>query len=278
LLGWKKDATAFEIGAKRLQNMSPLGLNQLNAYHHHFATRALHGIGGKVWEDWETRLVEQLIARQERGADGGSWPAAGDTFGAPGGRLYVTTLSLLSLQHFGQLEPPKELRELKDAEVANYWEEMRGVSMAKARRAMNALIAAPNQAVPFLQKNLRPAVAADAKKTDAFIKDLGSAVFQTRMRAFEELKTLAEGAIPYLRKALKADPDVELRRRVEDLLELAAQKAQSPDRLREMRAVQILELIGTAEARELLDAVAQGAADIGVTRAASDALERLGKK
>lgn len=272
LLGWDRGAAALQKGGARLAEMAP---QRTGAYCYFFATYAIRGGGGESWEKWENQLTKYLCGRQEAG----SWsPEAGDVHGEIGGRLFVTTLSLLALQQCGQLEAPIAARELKEGDAERLWRDLRDDELAKARHAISALTASPQQTVPFLRKNLRPAKAADAKKAETLIKDLGAGVFQTRTRAFDELKSLGEGAIPYLRKALKEDPDVELRRRVESLLELATQKAQSLDRLREMRAVQVLELIGTAEARELLETISQGAADIGVTQAACDALERLRKK
>ena len=49
------------------------------------------------------------------------------------------------------------------------------------------------------------------------------------------------------------------------------------ERLRQARALEVLEAMGTPEARTLLDELAKGAADAWLTRDAKTALERLGK-
>lgn len=276
LLGWEKDHKALKQGALRLQQLSAQP-RTLNAYHHHFATRAFLAIGGETWVPWEARIVTFLIERQERrGALEGSWPAQGDVYGDAGGRLMVTSLSLLALMQCGHLNPTAvSPRQLSPAEAAQRWADLRGDDFGKVRDAMEKLLGSPNEAVSLLVSAIKPAEVADAKKTDALIADLSATAFAKRNRANEQLKELGEAAIPSLRKALKANPEVELRRRVETLLELAANQAHSPERLRELRGVQILELTDTPEARAVLERLAKGARHIGVTDAADDALLRM---
>ena len=79
---------------------------------------------------------------------------------------------------------------------------------------------------------------------------------------------IAEAA---LRAALNANSSAEKRRRVEDLLK---RLDASEELLRGMRAVGVLESLGTAEAQQMLQALAQGAAEARLTREATAALER----
>jgi hypothetical protein len=51
-----------------------------------------------------------------------------------------------------------------------------------------------------------------------------------------------------------------------------------PETLRMLRAVEALELAGTAEARAVLDALAKGAGEVRLTRQARAALERLQRR
>ena len=64
--------------------------------------------------------------------------------------------------------------------------------------------------------------------------------------------------MPALRKALEAKPDLEARQRVEKLLERLQGTTEIPEKLRLIRAVEALEIIATAEARELLQRLAKG--------------------
>jgi hypothetical protein len=79
---------------------------------------------------------------------------------------------------------------------------------------------------------------------------------------------------PVLRQALAKDPSAELRRRIEALLPHPI-LARSPQTLRRLRAIQVLEQIGSREARQLLKQIAAGPPAAGATKEAKVALERL---
>ena len=129
------------------------------------------------------------------------------------------------------------------------------------------------RSVPLLGQHMRPVGAADAKVTDRLIADLGSSRFAVREKAARELENLREAAYPALRAVLAGSPVLEVRRRVERLLERppAATPAVS-------RAVEVLEHSGTPEARELLQRLARGLPDAGLTKEARDSLARLTKR
>src|SRR5262249_21772899 len=102
------------------------------------------------------------------------------------------------------------------------------------------------------------------------VADLDSASFAVRdkaARALGELGASAEGA---LRKALENHPTLEVRQRLEQILE-----KRGKDVLRQLRAVETLEHIGTAEARQVLEALAKGSPTPRVAQAAEAALQRL---
>ena len=84
---------------------------------------------------------------------------------------------------------------------------------------------------------------------------------------------LADLAEPALLAALHDKPSVEKRRRVEDLLK-RLDASVSPELLRGVRAVEVLESLGTPEARQVLQTLAKGAAEARLTREANAALKR----
>jgi hypothetical protein len=73
-----------------------------------------------------------------------------------------------------------------------------------------------------------------------------------------------------------APPSAEVKRRAEVILEkYRAGLSASPEGLRLVRSVEVLEHLGTAEARTLLETLAKGPAGAELTVEAKAALERL---
>jgi hypothetical protein len=91
------------------------------------------------------------------------------------------------------------------------------------------------------------------------------------------LEGLGELAEPALRQALAGDPPLDLRQRLERLLALAA-KPSPAGQLRPLRAVEVLELIGSPAARQVVEALARGAPDARLTGAARSAALRLARQ
>jgi hypothetical protein len=76
----------------------------------------------------------------------------------------------------------------------------------------------------------------------------------------------------YLRRALRQRPSLELRRRVERLLETLA--STSPRHIRDGRLLEVLGWLDTMKSQRLLEELAGGAADAWLTREAKVALAR----
>jgi hypothetical protein len=148
-----------------------------------------------------------------------------------------------------------------------------------AARAYQAIrkLAASASALPFLRKQLRPVAVPDAKQIAALIAKLDSDDFATRQNAAAELEKQADQPLPAYRKALAGKPSLEKRRRLEELLAKAtlAWWGASPERLRELRTIEALELAGTKEACEALKELAGGVAGARLTEQAKASLERL---
>jgi hypothetical protein len=105
-LGWRRDTENLELGARYLLERPPaIGTSrnpQRDTYYWYYATQVLFHMGGQYWKAWRDRLHPLLVESQVReGEMAGSWdPAApvGDRWGPQAGRLYVTTMNLLSLE------------------------------------------------------------------------------------------------------------------------------------------------------------------------------------
>jgi hypothetical protein len=186
-----------------------------------------------------------------------------------------TTVLLWDVTRFRPAAKPQPVK-LAPQELDALSAELQG-DPGKAYQAMQKLAAAPGQAVAFLGKRLRPVEPVDAQKLERLITDLTSDRFRVREQASQELERLGDVAVPALRKALEGGPELETRRRVEKLLEKLTGLSLTPEQTRQLRALEVLEGLHTAEARQLLTALGRGAPGALLTREAQAALARLGK-
>jgi RNA polymerase sigma factor (sigma-70 family) len=164
-------------------------------------------------------------------------------------------------------------------DLERLWAELRDADAAKAHTALWTLVAAPDQAVPFLKEHLHPVPRVTAERLRQWIADLDADDFTRREEASRNLAKLGSEAEPALRQALEGKPSLEARKRVEALLDgLASQTEMTPDALRQLRAIQALEQIGSPEARQILASLAQGAPAAPATRDAAAALALLDRR
>jgi WD40 repeat protein len=148
----------------------------------------------------------------------------------------------------------------------------------KAFRALATLRTTPKQAVALCQQRLQPAAGVDGQRVDQLMADLDNPKFGTRQKAMQELEKLGELAQPALQKSLAGPAPLEVRRRVEKLLEhIVNDQTPATDVLRALRALQVLEQAGTPEARQELQRLAGGASGAKLTRHAVAALKRVDK-
>jgi hypothetical protein len=153
------------------------------------------------------------------------------------------------------------------------WDDL-AADAARAYPAMGKLLAAAAQAEALLSDRVKPAPAAEVRRIEALIADLASEQFKVRDRATKELEKLGEVAAPALRRALSGDPPLEVKRRLEALEEKLSNWP--PETLRQVRAVEVLEHLGTPAARAVLERLMrEGARDARLTREADAALRRM---
>jgi WD40 repeat protein len=169
---------------------------------------------------------------------------------------------------------------LSAAELDSCWSDLADVDAAKAYQAIRRLAASPGDAVPYLGKRLKPVPPVDPKHLAKLVADLDSNEFGDREAAEKELEKLGELAVPACQKTMEGKPSTEIRRRLKSLFEkqTKAELDLSPERLRAVRVVEILEFIGTREARHVLTKLAQGASEASLTQEAKTSLDRLAKR
>jgi WD40 repeat protein len=187
-------------------------------------------------------------------------------------RSWDTTALVWDLADLAKKAPPAA--DLTAGAMEGLWADLMADDAARAYESLRALAAAPGQSVPFLAGRLRPVIVQPGR-VKQLLADLDSETFKVRERATAELKGLGEVAAAELRQALAGTPTLEARRRMEGLLRRAEDPNLPPERLQMLRALEALELAGTAEARRVFERLAGGTAEAWLTGEARVALERL---
>jgi RNA polymerase sigma factor (sigma-70 family) len=159
---------------------------------------------------------------------------------------------------------------LSAKELATTWADLAGDEPA-GFKAIGALIRAG--AASDLAGRLKPVTTADAEAVEKWIADLGSDRFAVRERAAANLAPVADQVRLRFRKVLETETSAEVRERVKKLLEVA--DADTPEWRQQRRAVEALEVMGSREARSLLEALAKGAPGARLTAEAVAAIQRM---
>jgi WD40 repeat protein len=171
---------------------------------------------------------------------------------------------------------------LEAAALDGLWADLAGKDATKAFAALRKLAGSPAQAVALVKERLKPVAPADPKDLAALIAGLESEEFAVRQKAEARLEALGELAEPHMRKALDGGPAPALRQRLERLLQRLSGQAPPASLVRDLRAVELLELAATGlagpRARGVLDELARGAAGARLTREAKAAAQRLAKR
>ncbi|HEY7307786.1 MAG TPA: sigma-70 family RNA polymerase sigma factor [Gemmataceae bacterium] len=158
------------------------------------------------------------------------------------------------------------------------WSELGSADAAKAYRALRTLAMIPTQSIRLLRQRLPKSTRANTAKINRLLADLDSEQFETRERATRGLQALGMPAVPAMRRSLREQPSLEVRRRLEQILEKLESGERSADELRVLRAVEALELAATPEARRLLDELSQRSSEDWLAQEAKMARKRLDER
>lgn len=175
------------------------------------------------------------------------------------GRGYVWTL-----QPKASREPALSLPEA--------WSALAAADPVAAYFAQWRMISDPNAAIVFLKGNFRPAAEIDPIKVKKMIADLDSPKFAEREAAIKVIESAGAAATPTIRDSLNGELPIETRRRLESIVAKIDDPRSAP---RGIRALQVLELIGTSEARAILATFAAGPRETVETDEARASLDRL---
>jgi RNA polymerase sigma factor (sigma-70 family) len=156
------------------------------------------------------------------------------------------------------------------------WEELLSDQAPRAYRGMGLLVRSPGPALALLGRRLHPQPVVEGQRLKRLLADLESEQFAVRDKARPELERLGDSAAQALSAALAAGPSLEVRLQVKRLL--SRLEVLTPERLRLLRAVEVLEQIEDPAARRLLQKLAEGAPGARLTEAARAALERQARR
>jgi RNA polymerase sigma factor (sigma-70 family) len=193
---------------------------------------------------------------------------------SPDGNLFASAGSDTTVLIWSANAEQAERKNLNADALDALWADLAGADAVKAYRSIAALRAAPQQSIPFLKSHLRPVPAVRAERVARLIADLDDERFAVRDKASADLAKLGDLAEPFLRKTLEGKPSLEVRHRIQTILE-GLHHALPAEQLREVRGVELLERIGTPSAQTVLSALAEGAAGARLTREAKATLRRL---
>ncbi len=227
----------------------------------------------RLWEVFTGKEIGQLQGQQGP-VHAVVYSPDGKTLASAGGNTTVLVWLLSAVC------PAREMPTTKlDAKALdNLWAELANENAAKAYQAVYTLIQRAESrerpgAVTFLQERLRPVLPPDAQRIARLLAEQDDDELTFREKAGQELEQLGELVRPALEKALAGNPSPEARRHVEALLEKLS--TPTPERLRTLRAVMVLEQIGTPEAKQLLETLSKGAEGALLTEEARAARQRM---
>ena len=164
---------------------------------------------------------------------------------------------------------------LPPADRAKTWDQLGTLPAKEAWKAMAALAADPVAAVALIEEHLKPIPVADPATLDRIFRDLDAPAFAAREKASRDLAGLGPGAVAGVRERAARATSAEVRGRAEAFLKRFAAADLSPDRVRYLRALEVLTAAGTPAARRSMEKLAAGAGDVWDTEAARQALGSL---
>jgi WD40 domain-containing protein len=197
----------------------------------------------------------------------------------PDGRRLLTGSDDTTIMGWDMTRPEWRSRtfssNLSERDVATHWDRLRNAKPDEAYRSKWALVGDPKNTVEFLRTRLHPAPSIPAERIKACIADLDAKEYSVRDRAQRELQNHFDQSEEPLRKALAGAVSVEARSRINRILDANFAAIPQPDQLRDLRAIEVLEQIGTPEARDLLRRLAKSEVPTAISRDAAESLKRL---
>jgi WD40 repeat protein len=167
---------------------------------------------------------------------------------------------------------------LTEKQVAAAWKNLEGDDGAKAFKAIIDLSGDPDSAIALLKEKLKAVSDLDdegQKKVKALIADLDNEEFATRKKAMDALTALGAPVAPQLKAAVTKTSDIDVKLRLFVVLRQLEGSTLSPGQIRTLRALETLERIASADAKEVLTGLTKGVAEAWLTKEAKASLARI---
>jgi WD40 repeat protein len=167
------------------------------------------------------------------------------------------------------------VKDVSADKLDDLWKDLGSENAARAWQAILAIESVPKEAVSFVQKQLKPGTALDEKGLAKLIAQLDAEEFQEREDATASLIRAGKAAEGAVKKALDGKPSAEAKQRLEFILtKMSGKLGPDIEEVLQVRGVELLERVGTAEARKVLEELAKGG-ESRLTQEAKAALGRL---
>jgi WD40 repeat protein len=227
--------------------------------------------------DGTSRFWEVATRQEVRCFSGPDGPVSAVAF-SPDGKTIATAASDTTILLWPTLGQNRQTggkpRVLSAEELRNAWADLASDDAAKSFQAIEIMVAAPQQSVPFIKEQVA-ALLEEFKGIAKLITDLDDESFEVREKATSQLEKLGAIAEPALRAKLADQPSAEVRRRIERLLAKAPRSSKASAILQATRAITALEYVGAPEARQLLRSIAQMKPKDWLSEEANASLKRL---
>jgi WD40 repeat protein len=275
-LPWRPIEAPFERTTLRELKLSSVDLASTVAFSPAGRTLAVVQPNGlRLWDLWTGRAGRTFLAAPA-GASDASLPLGHSlAFSPDGGRLAMgaadgTILIWDTSRPAGPAEP------LKEAVLDRLWADLAAADAVVAWAAAARLADRPPEAMPLLARRLTPVVALTEAETRRLLAELDAPAYRTREQAMKRVADLGDAGKAMVETALKGKTGAEVRQRLEALsAALEWKHAPGSEDLRRLRALAVLEQIGTKDARAKVGEMAGGLPSARVTLEANQVRRRL---
>lgn len=173
---------------------------------------------------------------------------------------------------------PARLASRDRADLPKLWELLASSNAQEGCHSIVHLTALGDVGVRFLAERIQTLPLSKSSVIMDSIRRLNDARFARREQAVQDLIHMGSAAEPALRNALSEERLPEVRLRIEKVLSNLVEPALSSEEVRTFRAIEVLERIGTAQARQALSNIRIGAATGRTASEAAASLVRLASR